>query len=245
MTATVSINSSDTGTFGLLHRELPADAMDPTPPPPETGMRVGNYRLQDRLGAGLLRARAPPVLPARAVAVPVAVTVAPGAHRRALVRDVGYDREHRQAEEPFDLLAGLDRPIQVVQQEDERDAGEQASAEPEREVPRQRRSERPARHERLVHDAHVRLARRLQPGRDVRLGLLAKQLVEQFAWSARHFSTSPFSTVVMQDDRNPEVYIANVGQGGLGLPDRDMYDAKNQQFEPVRQGLRSASLSPS
>ena len=37
---------------------------------------------------------------------------------------------------------------------------------------------------------------------------------------------------------DPENHIANIGQGGLGLPDRDMYDAKNQQFEPLRDGYK-------
>ena len=51
--ATVSIKAGDTGTFSLLQRELPLDNMDPTPPPPETGTRVGPYALQDKLGAGV------------------------------------------------------------------------------------------------------------------------------------------------------------------------------------------------
>ena len=53
---------------------------------------------------------------------------------------------------------------------------------------------------------------------------------------------SPFSTVVAQDDRDPEVYIANIGQGGLGLPDRDMYDAED---EAVRGGRATATRSTS
>ena len=65
-----------------------------------------------------------------------------------------------------------------------------------------------------------------------------KALIAAFAWNARHFMTSPFDTVVGQDDRNPEVHIANIAQGGLGLPDRDMYEAANKQFEPVREGYR-------
>lgn len=53
VTATVSIKSGDTGTFSLLHRELPLDCMDPTPPQPESGMRVGTYTLLEKLGAGV------------------------------------------------------------------------------------------------------------------------------------------------------------------------------------------------
>jgi putative endopeptidase len=59
-----------------------------------------------------------------------------------------------------------------------------------------------------------------------------------FAWNARHFRTAPFVTLVQQDDRNPEVYIANLGQGGLGLSDRDMYDVKNKQFAAQREGYK-------
>ncbi|MCW3849096.1 M13 family peptidase [Sphingomonas sp. LB-2] len=39
----------------------------------------------------------------------------------------------------------------------------------------------------------------------------------------------PFGCFVNQDDKNPEVYVLNMGQGGLGMPDRDYYlstDAK-------------------
>jgi serine/threonine-protein kinase len=53
VSTTVSINAGDTGTFSQLHREPPADATDPTPPPPETGKRVGTYKLQDLLGVGV------------------------------------------------------------------------------------------------------------------------------------------------------------------------------------------------
>jgi len=39
----------------------------------------------------------------------------------------------------------------------------------------------------------------------------------------------PFGVYVGQDDKNPEVYVLNMSQGGLGMPDRDYYlstDAK-------------------
>jgi putative endopeptidase len=65
-----------------------------------------------------------------------------------------------------------------------------------------------------------------------------KGLLAAFADSARHFRTNPFGTIVTQDDKEPEKHIANIGQGGLGLPDRDMYDAKNKQFEPMRAGYK-------
>ncbi|HEY5946313.1 MAG TPA: M13 family metallopeptidase N-terminal domain-containing protein, partial [Kofleriaceae bacterium] len=54
-----------------------------------------------------------------------------------------------------------------------------------------------------------------------------KELMPTFGYFARHFRTSPFGTIVGQDDKAPETHIANIGQDGLGLPDRDMYDAKN------------------
>ncbi|HEX4421494.1 MAG TPA: M13 family metallopeptidase [Kofleriaceae bacterium] len=64
-------------------------------------------------------------------------------------------------------------------------------------------------------------------------------LMLQFAASARRLSRStPFGTVVDQDDREPDKYIPTFHQGGLGLPDRDMYDAKNKQFESLRAGYR-------
>ena len=63
-------------------------------------------------------------------------------------------------------------------------------------------------------------------------------LVAAFAANARQFRTGPFMTVVAQDDRAPELYIANIGQSGLGLPDRDMYDAGAKQFAAARDGYR-------
>jgi putative endopeptidase len=66
----------------------------------------------------------------------------------------------------------------------------------------------------------------------------AKQLMPMFGYFARHFRTSPFGTIVGQDDKAPETHIANIGQDGLGLPDRDMYDVKNAQFEPLREGYK-------
>ncbi|HTL33889.1 MAG TPA: M13-type metalloendopeptidase [Kofleriaceae bacterium] len=63
-------------------------------------------------------------------------------------------------------------------------------------------------------------------------------LVLAFAESSHHGGETPFETGVAQDDKDPEHYIAVIGQGGLGLPDRDMYDAKNKQFEAVRQGYQ-------
>jgi putative endopeptidase len=60
----------------------------------------------------------------------------------------------------------------------------------------------------------------------------------ELASFSRHMVTSPFQTAVSQDDREPDKYIGVLGQGGLGLPDRDMYDAKNKQFQPLREGYK-------
>ena len=59
-------------------------------------------------------------------------------------------------------------------------------------------------------------------------------VVAQFAVAARRLGNSPFQTFVTQDDRAPETHIASLRQGGLGLFDRDMYDAGNQQFVAAR-----------
>jgi putative endopeptidase len=64
------------------------------------------------------------------------------------------------------------------------------------------------------------------------------QLVARFALSARRFESSPFLAYVAQDERNPEIHIANLLQSGLGLPDRDMYDVKAAQFAAQRDGYK-------
>ncbi|HET7505673.1 MAG TPA: M13 family metallopeptidase [Kofleriaceae bacterium] len=66
----------------------------------------------------------------------------------------------------------------------------------------------------------------------------ASGVVMQFAQRSRRLATSPFRTIVVQDDREPEKYIPNLAQGGLGLPDRDMYDAKAAQFAKARNGYQ-------
>ncbi len=66
----------------------------------------------------------------------------------------------------------------------------------------------------------------------------AKGVVAEFAASSRVFRRSPFFTAVVQDEKQPDTHIAMLSQGGLGLPDRDMYDAKNAQFEGLRAGYK-------
>ena len=65
-----------------------------------------------------------------------------------------------------------------------------------------------------------------------------KDIVLLFASNAREFSKTPFFTYVGQDDKAPETHIASLSQSGLGLPDRDMYDASKAQFEPLRAGYK-------
>jgi len=65
-----------------------------------------------------------------------------------------------------------------------------------------------------------------------------KDLVKTFAYNARHFRKAPIGAYVYQDEKNPETHIAILGQSGLGLPDRDMYDASKAQFEPLRAGYK-------
>ena len=65
-----------------------------------------------------------------------------------------------------------------------------------------------------------------------------KGLVDAFAENVRHLRKSPFFTIVVQDDKAPERHIAIVSQSGLGLPNRDMYEAKNAQFAPLREGYK-------
>ncbi len=63
-------------------------------------------------------------------------------------------------------------------------------------------------------------------------------VVLSFAANARRGLRSPFGTVVLQDAREPDKYIAHLNQGGLGLPDRDMYDVKAKQFAALRDGYK-------
>ena len=58
----------------------------------------------------------------------------------------------------------------------------------------------------------------------------AAGVVEQLARRSRLGGNSPFNTAVVQDDREPETYLATLSQGGLGLPDRDMYDDSPSEF---------------
>ena len=54
---------------------------------------------------------------------------------------------------------------------------------------------------------------------------LAKLLAEADRNGVRHF----FGGYVGQDDKNPEVYIYTMFQGGIGMPDRDFYLKENER----------------
>lgn len=47
-----------------------------------------------------------------------------------------------------------------------------------------------------------------------------------------------FGGYVGQDDKNPDVYIFQIFQGGTGLPDRDMYLLDNPKFEEIRKAYK-------
>ncbi|MBX3162357.1 MAG: M13 family peptidase [Deltaproteobacteria bacterium] len=66
----------------------------------------------------------------------------------------------------------------------------------------------------------------------------AAGVVQKFAEASRQLDSNPFATIVTQDEKNPEAHIANLGQGGLGLPDKDMYDTSKKQFDKVREGYK-------
>ncbi len=48
----------------------------------------------------------------------------------------------------------------------------------------------------------------------------------------------PIGTFVGQDDKNPEVYVLNMSQSGLGLPDRDYYLSADAKMKALRTAYR-------
>ncbi len=56
--------------------------------------------------------------------------------------------------------------------------------------------------------------------------------------AARNGVGALFGGFVGQDDKNPDVYIFQIFQGGTGLPDRDMYLQENDKFEAIRKAYR-------
>jgi len=61
------------------------------------------------------------------------------------------------------------------------------------------------------------------------------QLARAFGLAARLGVGTPLGIGAEQDLKNPDIYAVYVGQGGLGLPDRDYYlDTKNPKFAEIR-----------
>ena len=56
--------------------------------------------------------------------------------------------------------------------------------------------------------------------------------------AARNGVGALFGGFVGQDDKNPDVYIFQIYQGGTGLPDRDMYLVENDKFEGIRKAYK-------
>jgi putative endopeptidase len=56
--------------------------------------------------------------------------------------------------------------------------------------------------------------------------------------AARNGVGALFGGFVSQDDKNPDVYIFQIFQGGTGLPDRDMYLIENDKFEGIRKAYK-------
>lgn len=52
--------------------------------------------------------------------------------------------------------------------------------------------------------------------------------------AAKNGVRGPVAGFVGQDDKDPETYIFNVYQGGLGLPDRDYYLVDSERFDGIR-----------
>ncbi len=62
------------------------------------------------------------------------------------------------------------------------------------------------------------------------------QLSRAFGQASRLGIDLPVGAGPMQDLKNPDVFAVYVGQGGLGLPDRDYYlDTKNPKFAEIRE----------
>jgi predicted metalloendopeptidase len=62
----------------------------------------------------------------------------------------------------------------------------------------------------------------------------AKTKADVVRLMSTHDYASAFSLYIDADPADPTRYVVNVGQGGLGLPDRDFYLDKNERFERYR-----------
>ncbi|MEE9465741.1 MAG: M13-type metalloendopeptidase [Candidatus Neomarinimicrobiota bacterium] len=62
--------------------------------------------------------------------------------------------------------------------------------------------------------------------RDELLALIGRMLIDDIQ--------TPFNWYIDQDDKDPENYILNIVQSGLGLPDRDYYFKEEERFVQIR-----------
>ncbi|MDV3456380.1 M13 family metallopeptidase [Sphingomonas sp. HF-S4] len=75
----------------------------------------------------------------------------------------------------------------------------------------------------------------IQPWLDQIKGLKAKSgLAALYAQADRNGIGHLFGSYVGQDDKNPEIYALSLGQGGLGMPDRDYYLSKDAKLAETK-----------
>ena len=79
----------------------------------------------------------------------------------------------------------------------------------------------------------------IQPGLAFLASLPDKKAYVAFlAQSDRAGIKTPFAGYVGQDDKDPETYIYNMRQSGIGLPDRDYYLESNEKFDKIKAAYR-------
>jgi len=75
----------------------------------------------------------------------------------------------------------------------------------------------------------------IQAGLDnIRSSQSKEDLIRLFGRADLEGLTSPLSSSVSMDQKNPDRYVVILGYGGLGLPDRDFYLQDNPRFVSVR-----------
>ena len=72
-----------------------------------------------------------------------------------------------------------------------------------------------------------------------------RDLPAAFARAARNGVRMPFAISVGPDQRNSSVYAVQIGQSGLGMPDRDYYLRNDEKFVAIRKDTRNTSPAPS
>ncbi len=71
----------------------------------------------------------------------------------------------------------------------------------------------------------------IQPWLDqIKAARTKADLTALYAQADRNGVRGLFGTYVGQDDKNPEAYALNLGQGGIGMPDRDYYLSKDAKL---------------